>query len=72
MNEWISVKERLPKEEEEVLTFGRLGCVVGYYSEELNDWQATYADCETGEPWLKDGEVTHWMDLPDAPKDKAE
>lgn len=57
MNEWISVKDRLPKEEEEVLTFGSYGYVVGYYSSEVYDWQTTY------------GEVTHWMPLPDKPKE---
>jgi hypothetical protein len=67
LNRWIPVSERLPKAEEEVLTFGSQGRVIGYVGV-LGCWHSVHSDCETSYPWLCDpGTVTHWMPLPPPP-----
>ena len=50
---WISVEERLPKEDEAVLTWGK-------HKTHLLDW------LHDGR-WCCFGEVTHWMPLPEPP-----
>ena len=54
---WISVKERLPEEQQDVLVYlKRGGCAVDYFIPSRNDkWG--YKD------------VTHWMPLPTPPKE---
>ena len=66
--EWISIKDRLPKEG------GRYWC----YLEHQNDlglshfqWNCSYNENEKrfSDRYLIDGEkVTHWMPLPEPPK----
>lgn len=51
---WIPVDERLPKEDEVVLTWGKQGAV-------LLDWRHD-------NKWCCFGGVTHWMPLPEPPK----
>lgn len=59
-SEWISVKERLPKEDEVVLVFGGRSIYTAYYGE--NRWggigwhklNSKYHNCNP----------THWMPLP--------
>ena len=60
---WISVKERLPEPEKDVLVLwlGR-HVRVGWYSEECNDWKVDAGFTN---------DVTHWMPLPEAPKEEA-
>ena len=63
VSEWISVNDRLPKEHENVLTYGARPSYDVVYVNRL-------IDKENGE-WLYDG-VTHWMPLPKPPKEDAE
>ena len=67
MNDWISVKDNLPEEEERVLGFDgncQMGCFVCVYTfrdgDFIDDEGFSYA-CS---------EVTHWMPLPAPPKEK--
>lgn len=58
MPEWISVEERLPKEGEQIF--------VVYSGEHCKD---VHLSCyENG--WSSLIDVTHWMPLPEAPKDE--
>ena len=52
---WIPVAERLPKEDETVMTWGKQGIV-------LLDWLHD-------NKWCCFGEATYWMPLPEPPKD---
>lgn len=59
-SEWISVEERLPKDAERVLVYGEKGiCFATRYR---RDWMT---------PMRYDGEITHWMPLPEPPKMKG-
>jgi len=59
---WISIKDRLPPPEIEVLLFQpRFGCCVG----SLQEW-GDFTDCVEG---LTMPNVTHWMPLPEPPKE---
>lgn len=61
---WISVEERLPKEWEAVLVWSCLG-----YTESAvwlgipGKWRCTW------DHTLLESEITHWMPLPDPPKE---
>lgn len=60
--EWISVKEKLPPLEENVLAvtqYGEIGIAEMYAS---NKWD--FAD-----DWLKDNDVIYWAQLPKPPKE---
>lgn len=66
--QWISVKERLPEEGEEVLVFGQylndipkvLGVRSRYKGDQ--DWKYTW---EGSDEWVyRENDVTHWMPLP--------
>lgn len=59
-SEWISVKDRLPEEGENVLTYGARPFYDVVYVNRL-------IDKKNGE-WLYDG-VTYWMPLPELPKE---
>lgn len=68
---WISVKDRLPKVETEVLLVFphnmAVGCINsrGYWKVNSgDDWYTFVADEET--------EPTHWMPLPEPPKEVSE
>ena len=60
---WISVEERLPEPEKDVLTLhrGKYHCI-GYYSEDCELWILNDAP-------VYDETVTHWMPLPNSPKE---
>lgn len=60
---WISVKDRLPEEYENVLTYGARPFYDVVYVNRL-------IDKKNGE-WLYDG-VTHWMPLPPLPEENED
>lgn len=75
---WISVKDRLPEDGEDVLVYyaDDFHITVGYfesnnvryYIESDGSKFCTYDGWETEIPWAPKGRVTHWMPLPEAPK----
>ena len=60
VQEWISVKDRLPEKEQDVLVadngFIAVWTFYGDYWEDSHGW------------WQEFDEVTHWMPLPEPPK----
>lgn len=64
-SEWISVGERLPKEDTIVLVWLGEVAVFNYLSNDL--WYTGYCDVTTSEAG-----ITHWLPLPEAPKGGAE
>jgi len=72
-NGWISVKDRLPRQGKEVLvTWKRYNGVndisIGQiFKVNKGDWYFTYCEME-GFNSLDDSQVTHWMPLPNPPK----
>jgi hypothetical protein len=72
MSEWINVKDRLPKENEEVLAFSITVHKEGYMS--VAHWIAF----DESEPniitWFsfinEEKCITHWMPLPNPPEEK--
>jgi Protein of unknown function (DUF551) len=66
MSEWISVKDRLPEESQDALAFDDCGVIhMAIYSPEglVYRWH-----CDTY--GLYPHEVTHWMPLPEPPKEQ--
>ena len=64
MSEWISVKERLPNGYQKVLAFvGGIVYVVAILDTRANKWRVMW-DLD-----VIDDEVTHWMPLPEPPKE---
>ena len=64
VQEWISVKDRLPKDDSDVLAYSRIG-------EESRIYPACYSngvwfDCVFNAPATDT--TTHWMPLPQPPK----
>lgn len=60
-SEWINVKDRLPEKEQVVLCC--LGLVMNVYTYKGdNTWEDDYGY------WQKDEPITHWMSLPELPK----
>ena len=64
VSEWISVKDRLPEEGENVLTYGARPSYDVVYVNRL-------IDKKSGE-WLYGEYVTHWMPLPQPPTNEDE
>lgn len=62
INEWISVKDRLPEEERHVLVWVKDG-----YS--LIDW--TFNGQWQVNPYMRN-DITHWMPLPEPPKEETD
>ena len=74
MNEWISVKERLPSKNYKVLFHwvcpgGNKNVSMGYLCNEGWDIYLPYHSFKMCPEKLK---VTYWMELPDYPKDEPE
>lgn len=67
-NEWVSVEERLPRSQEDVLVVAfwheRWQTMVGWHSDMGRKWRVITPHGER-EP----GDVTHWMPLPKSPKE---
>lgn len=68
-SDWISVKERLPEPDTDVLTYGEYENIVGYLDPIYGTWEAAWKDFESGEPYLTNQNVTHWMLLPCPPEE---
>ena len=73
MNQWISVKDRLPESQRMVLCYTPYDgfMFVGYYQEvEPNSYWKSYWNIITAMRSTKKitKKVTHWMPLPEAPK----
>ena len=67
MSEWISVGERLPDSKQRVLIFSVYGRELVTYNPHERCW-----DDSDGDDYYRDIEwATHWMPLPDPPKDIA-
>lgn len=71
MDDWISVKDRMPTGQwgklqphlsEEVLVANPLAVVIAHYNREKGWWQ-TDEPCD--EQWIE--RITHWMPLPKNP-----
>ena len=63
MSEWISVKERLPLNDEYVFVHSPGACPscrVAFYSTHSQRWVMT-----------SDKEITHWMLIPEVPNDNV-
>ena len=74
MNEWISVKERLPRKQQKVLFYWLLNghgknISMGYMCNEGWNIYLPYHSFKMCPDKLK---VTHWMELPEYPKDVPE
>jgi Protein of unknown function (DUF551) len=68
MSEWISVKDRLPDEETPVITL--YSGVVQHITYWIVDG-AWYPACsDEQDPTPIDGVFTHWMPLPEPPKEQ--
>jgi hypothetical protein len=63
--EWISVKDRLPEKDVEVLVWDGYNRFIAYFSGTM--WDSGY-----GWDMMVNVTVTHWMPLPDAPITKNE
>ena len=62
MNNWISVKDRLPRPNERVLCCFEDGFMATVDTDSSGEWEL----------WVDSGDVTHWTTLPPAPEKKAE
>ena len=64
VQEWISVKERLPEPWKQVLIYSRHDfCESALYIGAPGKWRVTW-----NHEMLDDDSVTHWMPLPEPPK----
>ena len=62
-DKWIPVSERLPENSKDVLVWGSGYAVhIAWYVPTFNEWRTNEYDYD-------DGEVTHWMPLPEPPKE---
>jgi hypothetical protein len=62
VDRWISVEDRLPENYIEVLVYDTdCGIVIGWYDKEIGDFVAEFISPLDA--------VTHWMPLPEPPKD---
>lgn len=71
MDEWISVSDRLPEDDEPVLIyygFPGYNMIIGLAWYNANDPDGVYTWCwEWDDEPITEQTVTHWMPLPDAP-----
>lgn len=64
MSEWISVKDRLPKNYQEVLIHTDYGITI---TAQFLSFRRVFVRDTAQE--IKLGAVTHWMELPELPKE---
>lgn len=73
MSDWISVRERLPKKEQNVLMYFDSGnMAVGWWQDE--DEHITFWCAYTDDGFYTDCDCipTHWMPLPEPPKENQQ
>lgn len=68
--QWISVKDRLPEEGQHVLTYVKFPEFAGFCA-----WECHMTNVRIGDGWVEDvttsrGVITHWMPLPEPPKEE--
>ena len=70
VNQWISVDDRLPESEKEVLVWYKYTWDAGFtsYGFGINVWYSNTKQWRDG-CLLKDIEVLYWQPLPEPPKD---
>lgn len=72
VNRWIPCAERMPEDEQEVLVFVKgdfensISFITTAYNDSDGDWVSDY----DGE--VIDSKITHWMPLPEPPKEASE
>ncbi len=66
MTEWISIKEQLPIQCEDVLLYSEYGISVGWLESDPSEDPVFAAQAFK---YSYPENVTHWMHLPDKPKD---
>lgn len=73
MNEWIKVEDKLPNNGDYVLTFscGRVDIQMCYINMTSRKNQKKWYFCDHNDDWIDDY-VTHWMPLPNLPKETKE
>lgn len=65
LKKWIPVSERLPEDWENVLVFSKYGfCETAVYLGIPGKWRVTW-----NHEFLEENSVTHWMPLPEPPKE---
>lgn len=72
-NEWISVKDRLPQNEQAVLCYGHYSYDQEDFEIDAEIYHAIYLSIgywEVVNQMTCIMQVTHWMPLPEKPKDK--
>ena len=68
VQEWISVKDRLPEEEERVLIYTKTNITnYGTYTKRYGAYRKEGFICQDGFMWLNT--ASHWMPLPEPPKE---
>ena len=68
--EWISVKDRLPEKGKEVLLTDGEQAKEGNLKKDSNDSYRSWSKWFTCDCCYSLGEITHWAELSDLPKDK--
>lgn len=69
---WISVEERLPSEGERRDEYGELVPLLVVEKDTQYPYRAFYDGTEWGDGLMKIRGITHWMPLPDAPKENED
>ncbi len=65
---WISVKERLPEDGELVLVYNARDDFLAVLEHDSSEYESPW---HGGDYWLDEDDVTHWMPLPELPKEEA-
>lgn len=65
-NKWIKCEDRMPEKEIDILIFDDGLVKFGIYS---SDYCGDKFFTTNFEKWLKTTNVTHWMELPEAPNE---
>ena len=72
MSEWISVKDRLPEWEEEVIVLNKShGIYRGWILANSKKWILLVLGKQSFAKSFKEKKITHWMPLSEPPKEQA-